>query len=973
MPSAAAAREHARFARNPGTISETAPDEPEREPPMARSQDALELLLPDADAKAVRRARDVTHFLRLLSDDARPARAQSVGVDLQRARTELERADRADLECALTDLLRHHLAAIQPAESFAWFGEPDLDHVSAWRVLGEFAEEFAWITPVPEPGESASSVVTRLTANLERSGAGARKLALWRARTAHVVDGPRAGERLYRDELRASPDHAGARAGASTTPVHVRALVAGVAECLLERGAAREARAWLTEHAALVGIDARLRQLLAWTRLVLGDAAGARLVLVGTSPWPGVLPAGLADLRAHRPEWLPCLAGRSATPRTPREERAVRDRHELGACVLAVFTFQPGAGARPIFFECAPGLKAEAARWLDAREGAGSIPGEPEQRVVAGARTIAEHAETPGALRGTLGRANSVARMLAPALDDDGEVAGWVHVECEHHLLPTAARLEAIARAWSGEILRSRYLADHEPEVRGLVTPREPAPDSPAARVLGDLVANLGIKLHQRLWWGFEVEEGATRRAANGGEGVGFAAERAGQARGLVRSLATAACVGFDDPDERLSVRADAASGVVLPLLVEGRACGLLAIESSRRRDFKAKDVEACAHVVARHALDLRVAQFRGWHAAQFSFEPWFDAQRQDFASFARTLILAARSECALALCGPAGAGKLVLARWIHFESARAHGPFKVHSCGTGAARFEALLASARAGSLVFDDVERLEPELQEELLRHLEQVDRADRAGTGASRMDSAMQSARRIEGASKLAVHTEGATGLAEHLDGATAGDVARILVTTTVGLAAAAEAGRLRADLALRLDRLTLVVPSLRERREEIPELGQSLARRFAAEEGVDAPVFTDEALALLWRQSWEGNVRELENLIFKLVLLHPGESVTPEAVGEICRQFGIELVRRLPSRHPDRRDLVAALRTTRKAGGRLNKTRAAQYLGWDPDTLVSRMQSCGIPEEGFETEEAWRTACTKHDACNEGEAV
>lgn len=900
---------------------------------MARSQDALELLLPDADATAVRRARDVTHFLRLLSDDARPARALSVGIDLQRARNELERADRADLECALVDLLRHHLMAIQPADSFAWCGEPELDHVRAWRVLDEFAGEFAWIAHLPEPGESAASIVTRLVANLERLDIGARKLALWRARIAHIVEGPRAGEKLYRDELRAALESSRRRAKVWSPTGFERALVAGVAECALERGAPREARAWLAEHVALVGHDSRLRQLLAWTRLVLGDAAGARGVLVGTSPWSGSLPAGLAELRSHRPEWLPCLAGRLCTPRLSREAQPVRDRHEFGACVLAVFAFQPGEGAHPILFESAPGLKSEAARWLDAREGACSVPGEPEQRIVSSARTIAEHTDTPGTLRGALGRANSVALMLGPALDDDGEVAGWIHVECEHHLLPSVARLEAVARAWRSEILKHRRSAPRESQEKAVELELAHNGDTATARVFEELVTRLGIKLHQRLWWGFAVADGATAPVASGGEGVGFGVERAGQARALVRSLATAACVRFDDEDERLSVRADAASGVVIPLAVEGRACGLLAIESSRRRDFKPKDVDACAEIVARHALDLRVAQFRAWHAERFGFEPWFDAQRADFAAFARTLILAARSECALTLRGAAGVGKLVLARWIHFESARANGPFKVHSSGTGSARFDALLASAQAGTLVFDDVERLSPQLQEELLRHLERVERA--------------------EGESAPA-------------------DVARIVATTTSGLSAAAESGALRTDLAVRLDRLTLIVPSLRERREEIPDLALSLARRFAAEEDVAPPILTDETLALLWRQSWDGNIRQLENVVFKLVLLHGGSTVTPEHVAEIRRQFGIELVKRLPSRHPSRRDLVAALQTTRKVGGRLNKTRAAQYLGWDPDTLVTRMQSCGIPEEGFASEEAWQTARGEDDAPSESEA-
>jgi hypothetical protein len=64
---------------------------------MSRPDDALEILLPDADDRSVRRARDVTRFLRLLSNDAEPAHAATVGVDLERARAELESSDRADI------------------------------------------------------------------------------------------------------------------------------------------------------------------------------------------------------------------------------------------------------------------------------------------------------------------------------------------------------------------------------------------------------------------------------------------------------------------------------------------------------------------------------------------------------------------------------------------------------------------------------------------------------------------------------------------------------------------------------------------------------------------------------------------------------------------------------------------------------------------------------------------------------------
>jgi DNA-binding NtrC family response regulator len=190
------------------------------------------------------------------------------------------------------------------------------------------------------------------------------------------------------------------------------------------------------------------------------------------------------------------------------------------------------------------------------------------------------------------------------------------------------------------------------------------------------------------------------------------------------------------------------------------------------------------------------------------------------------------------------------------------------------------------------------------------------------------------------------------------------ARVVATTRIGLKRATEEGRLRDDLSQRLDRLQFRVPALRDRREDVLPLTECLSRRLAREERAPVPSFSDEALALLWRQPWDGNVRELETFVYKLVLLGTGDQrravqpIEPAQILEIARRFSLQLVQRLPSRHPSRWDLLAALRVTRKAGGRLNKTRAALYLGWDPDTLVARMQDAGIGEE-IEGERAWAT--------------
>ena len=135
------------------------------------------------------RARDVTHFLRLLSDDAHAARAASVGIDWDRARTELEVHDVRRIARALTDLMRHHLNAISGGEGFAWYGETALGVQAGWRLLEEFRDEMPWMAGVPEPGESPVQVAERLLESLVRLGVSDAEASLWRARTSTAETG----------------------------------------------------------------------------------------------------------------------------------------------------------------------------------------------------------------------------------------------------------------------------------------------------------------------------------------------------------------------------------------------------------------------------------------------------------------------------------------------------------------------------------------------------------------------------------------------------------------------------------------------------------------------------------------------------------------------------------------------------------------------------------------------------------------
>ena len=157
---------------------------------------------------------------------------------------------------------------------------------------------------------------------------------------------------------------------------------------------------------------------------------------------------------------------------------------------------------------------------------------------------------------------------------------------------------------------------------------------------------------------------------------------------------------------------------------------------------------------------------------------------------------------------------------------------------------------------------------------------------------------------------------------------------MVTSTRPLAE----GALCATLTRRLERLELFVPTLAERRDELPGLVLRLARRFARELGRVQPELSDEVFAALWRQPWSGNVRELENVVYKLVLFASSGLIGMDDLCSVARRFRFDLLARSSSREPDLELVEAALRATRTQRGTDNKTRAALYMGWDPDTLA-----------------------------------
>jgi hypothetical protein len=941
-----------------------------------RPTDALEMLLPDAAPQFWQRAQRVTTFLRLLSDDGRGSGAASVGVSLARAHGEFERAASQRLARIHEELLRHHLYALLGPDSFLHCGECEGPLQQAWSALEEERGETDGLCHVPMPGERTEQVVRRLIEGLEHAGAGSARVGLWRARLARAEAGPLAGERAHRSLLESVADR-GTPGGRAPAGLGSRAL-AGMLECQLDRGAVRLARARLEEEGARALSDPRLRRLAAWTRALCGDDGGARALLGFATHGRRRLPRPLAELRARVPAFAACFSGQpsastarssfsstegldlvcegGAAPGFPEAVHplgadatatglaaaAALARGSFGATLFAAWVLVSPGRARLAAHAVAPALAGRLRDWRQAREGVWSDRREPEAQLLADAQSRIVH--RLGADEGAAGPRNPIdpqgirAAALVPVTDAAGDVLGWLHWEFEHHLVPSQARLWSLSRTWRGRL---------EPKAPPPLSVLPAAPEvegSIAAAVLGGFVDGLNLKTTQRRWSaflvgeqgpvlvaqggsGFEAEdegadlglgleppaasEGCPNRGLDGPATQGVAPRRSGNAggegalsrgRAVARAVASGQSVSFGEGEARLALHPGAASGVAVPLGVGGRVAGAWLVESRRRRDFGPADVarfEARARAVT---PELLAARFRVWHRARFGHDVHVESSVPVAGLGPGPLVALAASRATVALSGPLGSGRRTLARRLHFEAGRRGA--QLHGTVLGSPELESRLtapgdSAETAPDLIVEGVLDAPREAQLRLARHLEHQRPAG-----------------------------------------------PRLFLLLESPVRAAVEQGRLAPELGWLASQVELCIAPLAQRRREIVPLARLFAAHYAAEGAVRAPRLEDSALAFLWRQSWTGNVRELAQWMYRLVLCHPDRDVDGRILEELALGFGHPFQRRLPSRGPERELLVSALECTMNGKGNWNKTRAALYLGWDTDTLQSRMQEAGL---------------------------
>ncbi len=288
-----------------------------------------------------------------------------------------------------------------------------------------------------------------------------------------------------------------------------------------------------------------------------------------------------------------------------------------------------------------------------------------------------------------------------------------------------------------------------------------------------------------------------------------------------------------------------------------------------------------------------------------------------------KTISRVAPTEALVLIEGETGTGKELIAHMIHANSPRASMPFIPVDCAslapslieselfgamrgayTGADRDRTgVFEAANGGTVFLDEVGEIDLNFQLKLLRFLQEKEVRPLGSSRPRKVD-------------------------------------VRIVAATNRDLRKMVEDGKFRQDLWYRLDVVRMAVPPLRERHGDIPLLAAAFLKRYDERYRLDARI-TESGMKALCEYTWPGNVRQLQHMIERLVILAPGGRITEDAVEEAIRASS-------PKEEPGETLAEAEAEQIRKVlaatGG--NKSRAARILGIERKTLYRKLERMGL---------------------------
>ncbi|MGQ0661949.1 nitrogen assimilation response regulator NtrX [Sphingosinicella sp.] len=353
--------------------------------------------------------------------------------------------------------------------------------------------------------------------------------------------------------------------------------------------------------------------------------------------------------------------------------------------------------------------------------------------------------------------------------------------------------------------------------------------------------------------------------------------------------------------------------------------------------DFIEKPFEAShlVHLVSRATETDRLRRENEALRAQVGHEMELTGASAAINNVRATLKRVAATGSRVLISGPAGVGKEVAARLLHNWSPRAKAPFIVVTAArmtperveeelfgveeSGELARPGLLEQAHGGTLFLDEIADMPLSTQGKILRVLTD------------------QSFGRVGGQRTVKVDM-------------------RVVSSTSRNLAEEIAAGRFREDLYYRLNVVPVHLQALSERREDVPALVHHFAARYAAEQRVDTPDISDDAMAALQAYDWPGNVRQLRNVIERTIILAPGERIgcieldmlPPEILNEQAQLNPSEAVKAImgtplrEARETFEREYLKV--QIRRFSGNISRT--ASFIGMERSALHRKLKALGL---------------------------
>lgn len=359
-----------------------------------------------------------------------------------------------------------------------------------------------------------------------------------------------------------------------------------------------------------------------------------------------------------------------------------------------------------------------------------------------------------------------------------------------------------------------------------------------------------------------------------------------------------------------------------VPLTVFQKVIGCIYLDTtSPTRRFDREHLELVASIAGISAVALENARRLLWLeqenlrlAAEINLQHNMVGESAAMKEVYRFLSRVAPTEATVLIGGESGTGKELVARAIHRNSPRANRPFVAINCAaipeglleselfgyergafTGAVgQKKGRLEMAEGGVVFLDEIGELAPSLQVKLLRVLQE------------------REVERLGGSRPIAV------------------DI-RLIAATNKDLADAVKTRAFREDLYYRLNVVSVVVPPLRERPEDIAILAEYFVSKFAAKCKVKAKKISPEAVARLMNYDWPGNVRELENAIERALVLGVSDAIQPEDLPESVLERDVAFGAQEAKYHTAVKQLKRQLILTALEEAKGNYTEAARILG------------------------------------------